>query len=109
MASNSAVRNRAPALALLQQAGHDPAVRLYLKQPPLKDELEILRDKLGLPVIAMLRTGEAMFRDLGLAQADDDALLDAIAAHPILLERPVLERAERAVIGRPPEAVLDLV
>lgn len=97
------------ALKLLQEAGQDPDIRLYLKEPPLKQELATLRDQLGLPVIAMMRTKEKTFKDLGLADADDDALLEAMAAHPVLLERPVLVVGDRAVIGRPPENVLDLV
>ena len=67
--------------------------------------LQALNAKLGVPVRAMMRTKETPYGDLGLAEADDTALLAAIAAHPILLERPIVENGAKAAIGRPPEAV----
>ena len=57
----------------------------------------------------MMRTGEAVYRELGLKSADPEALFDAMAAHPILIERPIVIVGERAVIARPPERLLDLV
>jgi len=57
----------------------------------------------------MMRTGEAVYKELGLASADRDALLDAMAAHPVLIERPIVIRGDRAVIGRPPERALELL
>jgi len=56
-----------------------------------------------------VRTGEPVFRDLDLADGDDNALVAAMAAHPILIERPILVAGPRAVIGRPPEKILDLL
>jgi arsenate reductase len=56
-----------------------------------------------------MRTGEAVYKELNLADADRDALLDAMVANPILIERPIVIRGERAVVGRPPEKVLDLL
>jgi arsenate reductase len=58
---------------------------------------------------AMIRTKEAEYESLGLATASRDAVLDAIAEHPILLQRPILVRGDRAVIGRPPERILELL
>jgi arsenate reductase len=57
----------------------------------------------------MMRTGEAVYRELALASADDERLLDAMVEHPILIERPIVIRGERAVIARPPEKLLDLL
>ena len=57
----------------------------------------------------MMRTGEATYAELGLADQTGEALLDAIATHPILLERPIFVVGDRAVIARPPERLLDLL
>ncbi|SEO18411.1 arsenate reductase [Salinihabitans flavidus] len=97
-------------LALLHERGAQVALRLYLKQPPTLAELRAVTSALALPAIAMMRTGEATFRDLGLsADSDEETLLTAMAAHPILIERPIGIRGSTAVIGRPPEALLDLL
>lgn len=82
----------------------------YLKTPPDLATLTTLQARLGLPARALLRDGEAPYAELGLADAglSDQALLQAVAAHPILLQRPLVVRGERAVIGRPPENVLAL-
>lgn len=98
------------ALALLEEKGLEVEVRRYLEDAPSLDELRSVKAALGLPAIGMMRTGEAVFRELGLSKPDDDeTLLAAMAANPILIERPVVLRGGRAVIGRPPEAVLDLL
>ncbi|MBF9043663.1 arsenate reductase (glutaredoxin) [Rhodobacterales bacterium HKCCE4037] len=97
------------ALALLEDGGHAPSVRLYLTNPPSEDEIRAVLDKLGIEPRALMRTGEKIYRDLELKDADDPALVCAMATHPILIERPVLLTGDRAVIGRPPEQVLTLV
>jgi arsenate reductase (glutaredoxin) len=98
------------ALALLEERGVDVAVRRYLDDPPTRDELEDLLGKLGVDdPREVVRTGETVYREQGLSDADRDALLEAMVAHPILLERPVVVRGDRAVLGRPPERVLDLL
>jgi arsenate reductase len=56
----------------------------------------------------MMRTGEDVYKELDLAGADSDALLDAMTKHPVLIERPIVIRGDRAVIARPPEKLLDL-
>ena len=70
-----------------------------------------LIDKLGLAPRALLRTGEPAYAELGLddASLSDDALINAMVTHPILIERPIFEHGDRAVIGRPPERVLALL
>jgi arsenate reductase len=98
------------ALKLLEEAGATITLRLYLQDPPSRTELAALQAALGRPAIDMVRTGEAAFREAGLSKTYPEArLLDAMAAHPALIERPVAIRGDRAVIGRPPEAVLSLL
>lgn len=99
------------ALALLEAAGAEVSLRRYLDDAPDLAELQAARAALGMPpVIAMMRKGEAVFKTLGLGpQSSDDALLAAMVAHPILIERPIAFKEGRAVIGRPPEAVQDLL
>ena len=97
-------------LAILEEAGVPLTVRRYLEDAPSLDELRAAQAALGLPVIAMMRPKETLFRDLGLSKDDSDAaLLAALAAHPKLLERPIVFHDTRAVIGRPPEAVRALL
>lgn len=82
----------------------------YLDDTPDRPELERLLRLLGTDdPRTIVRTGEAVYRELGLADADADVLLDAIVAHPILLERPIVVRGDRAVVARPPERVLELL
>lgn len=99
------------ALALLEERGVTPEVREYLKTPLSLAELHQLRALLGLPAHELLRSGEEEYAQLDLARPElsEDALLQAIAEHPRLLQRPILVRGERAVIARPPERVLDLL
>ena len=97
------------ALALLTERGLSPAVRLYLKEPPTEAEIVELLRHLEVSAIGLVRTGERLFRELDLADSDDTALVAAMAAHPILIERPILVTGDRAVIGRPPERILDLI
>ncbi|WP_411831875.1 arsenate reductase (glutaredoxin) [Pseudoxanthomonas mexicana] len=99
------------ALALLAARGVQPHLVAYLEQPPDTGELRALLALLDLPARALLRTGEPEYAALGLDDAalDEDALIAAMAAHPRLIERPIFVRRGRAVIGRPPERVLDLL
>lgn len=93
-------------LALIEEAGVPVTVRRYLEDAPTRDEIVAARDTLGLRAIEMLRTGEKVFKELNLTKdSSDDMLLNAMAAHPILIERPIAFAQGRAVIGRPPEAV----
>jgi arsenate reductase (glutaredoxin) len=82
----------------------------YLDEPPTVAELKELMRLLGIddPRL-MVRTGEPVYAELGLADQASDALLEAIARHPILLERPIFVVGQRAVIARPPERVLELL
>jgi len=98
------------AKALLEERGAPFELRLYLEDPLSRDELAELRRRLGRPAREWVRRSEAAFSAAGLGpESGDDPVLDAIAQHPELLERPILVRGDRAVVGRPPETVLDLV
>lgn len=98
-------------LALLQERGVEPQVRLYLEDPPDAAELRAILKKLGIPARALLRTGEAEYRELGLADEalGEDDLLRAMAETPRLIERPIVIAGRKAAIGRPPEAVLEII
>jgi len=99
------------ALEMLRERGIEPQILPYLEQPPSVAELRELTRQLGLPTRALLRTGEPEYAELGLADPTlaDDALLAALHAHPRLIERPIFVHGDRAVIGRPPERVLELL
>lgn len=98
-------------LALLEERGAALNVRRYLEDAPSLAEITAAWEALGRPPAAqMMRTGEKAFKDAGLSRTDpDETLLAAMAAHPILIERPLAIAGGRAVIGRPPEALLSLL
>src|SRR5689334_21655414 len=92
-------------LELLHEKGVTPVIREYLKQPPSKTEVEALIDMVGGEPAALIRDSEAEFKALKkkkseMSKAD---IARAIAAHPILLQRPIVVAARKAAIGRPPE------
>lgn len=91
------------ALALLVQAGADVTIVEYLKNPPSAEELARLYAKGGLSPRDGLRKAEAGAK--AIEHADDAAILTAMAANPILIERPLVETSKGVVIGRPPEAI----
>jgi arsenate reductase len=96
-------------LGLLRDRGIELDVVEYLKTPPTKTTLRALLGKLDVPAREIVRASEEEFRASGLGHdADEDAILDLIVAHPRLLQRPIVELATRARIGRPPEQVLEL-
>ncbi len=98
-------------LALLQERGLDVAIVEYLKDPPDAATLRALMKALNKAPREVLRRTEGAFSELGLAAHldDDEAVIAALAAHPILLERPIVVVGDRAAIGRPPENVLSLL
>ena len=98
-------------VALLRERGIEPALVEYLKDPPSTETLDHLATLLGVEPREMMRHGESEYRDLGLEDPElgRDALLQAIADHPRLLERPIVVNGNRAAIGRPPERVLEIL
>ncbi|MCH8538210.1 MAG: arsenate reductase (glutaredoxin) [Alkalimonas sp.] len=98
-------------LEILQQQPLDITVIEYLKTPLGPAELQDLLTKLAMSPRQLLRTGELAYKDLQLAQASltDQQLIEAMCQHPKLIERPIVVRDNRAVIGRPPERVLELL
>ncbi|MBI3769731.1 MAG: arsenate reductase (glutaredoxin) [Deltaproteobacteria bacterium] len=100
------------ALQRLYDAGVEPVVVDYLAAPPSRANLERILRLLGIDdPRAIMRTGEAIYRELDLAHVTDRArLLAALTAHPILIERPIVIRDDtRAVVARPPERVDELL
>ncbi|UWQ09450.1 arsenate reductase (glutaredoxin) [Aliiroseovarius crassostreae] len=85
-------------------------IRKYLDDAPNADEIRAACAALGLRPIDMMRKGEKIFKELDLsADMSDDDLIAAMAAHPILIERPIVFANQTARIGRPPESVLDIL
>ncbi len=99
------------ALELLRERGIEPRIVPYLETPPSAGELRELLRMLGTHARSLLRTGESEYEALGLANPalTDEQLIEAMAAHPRLIERPIFIHGKRAVIGRPPERVLELL
>ena len=98
-------------LALLEQRIGACEVINYLDTPPNAAELRVLLNQLGMTARELLRTGEAEYPSLGLDDPalDDATLIAAMVAHPKLIERPIVVANGKAVIGRPPEAVLAIL
>ena len=98
-------------LALIEQAGVEPEVVLYLETPPAADELDEILGKLGLEPMELVRRGEEIYKELGLGgrELSRQELIDLMVAHPKLIERPIVIAGERAVLGRPPENVKELL
>ena len=98
-------------LALLQDQGLEPVVIEYLKNPPSVAEIEQLLTMLGMEPRQLMRQGEEVYKEQGLADPakSNSQLIAAMAANPILIERPVLVANGQARIGRPPEQVLEIL
>jgi arsenate reductase (glutaredoxin) len=95
---------------LLEERGVEAELVHYLVDTPGRDEIVRIHGLLGIDdPREMMRTGEKVYRELGLASADHEALFDAMAEHPILIERPIVIVGDRAVVARPPERLLEVV
>jgi arsenate reductase len=96
-------------LALLRELGHAPLVVEYLRTPPDRATLTGLLGKLGMTPRQLLRRKGALPGELGLDVADDAAVLEAMLAHPVLIERPIVVTAMGARVGRPPDVVREIL
>lgn len=98
-------------LALIRNSGVEPSVIMYLETPPTRDELQKLIADMGISVRALLRKNTEPYEQLGLAEDrfSDEELLDAMLAHPILINRPVVVTPLGTALCRPSEAVLDIL
>jgi len=98
-------------LELLRQNGIEPEVIHYLETPPDAQQLKSILGQLGLQARELMRKGQQEYRDMGLGDAklSDDQLIDAMVRTPILIERPIVLANGKARIGRPPEAVLQIL
>jgi arsenate reductase len=97
-------------LTLLEEKGVKPDVVLYLEAQPSKEEIAGLLQKLGMSAHDLVRRGEEAYKSSGLSQASsEEEVLVAMSEHPKLIERPIVVKGARAVLGRPPENVLELI
>ncbi|MBI1223026.1 MAG: arsenate reductase (glutaredoxin) [Bacteroidetes bacterium] len=97
------------ALGILKDNGIDPDIREYLKNPPTKQELEAVIKKLGISPLELIRQGESIFKEKYKGKnLSDTEWIEAMLTHPILIERPIFIKENKAVIGRPPENVLNI-
>lgn len=96
-------------LKLIEATGLTPEIVLYLSDPPGRKELEKLLVQLGRKPSELARKGEKLFKELGLDTATEDAILAAMLAHPLLIERPIVVTSKGARLGRPPEAVTEIL
>ncbi len=98
------------ALELVRDAGVELPVREYLRDPLSVAELRRIVKLLGVRPIDIVRRGEPQYKALGLGDTTpDEEVLRAMAGNPILIERPIVVRGERAVVGRPPETVKEIL
>jgi arsenate reductase len=98
------------ALALLEEKGVKPGVVLYLETPPDAATLRGLLQKLGMKAGELVRRGEPDYKAAGLdPDSSDEAILAAMVKYPKLIERPIVVKGTKAVLGRPPENVLALI
>lgn len=97
-------------LKLIEEKNQDVSIKEYLKEPPTREELSDLIQLLGIKPEKLIRRGEAEFKEnfKGKVMSDDD-WIDAMIAYPKLIERPIVTDGKRAILGRPPENVLDLL
>jgi arsenate reductase len=98
-------------LAALQERGIEPEITLYLENPPDASELRSILKKLGLTARELMRKGEAEYREQGLADESltEAELIAAMVASPRLIERPIVLAKGRAAIGRPLEAIIEIL
>ncbi len=108
---NPRCSNSRKALELLRAAGIEPVVIEYLRLPPSRRRLQQLLRDARVSVRDAIRSSEAQYAELGLGDPalDDEALLDAMVSHPVLIQRPIVETEKGVRLCRPPERVRELI
>jgi len=96
-------------LELIRGQGIEPEIRLYQDNAPDEAEIRATIALLNITAADLVRTGEALYKELGLKDADEAALIKAMSENPKLIERPVVIANNKAALGRPPESVLDIL
>ncbi|MHB0951128.1 MAG: arsenate reductase (glutaredoxin) [Allorhizobium sp.] len=98
-------------LAMIRQSGEEPVVIEYLKEPPSRERLVSLIKAMGISVREVLRKKDTPYEELGLDNPDltDEQLIDAMMAHPILINRPIVETEKGTRLCRPSEVVLEIL
>jgi arsenate reductase len=103
---NPACTKSRETLALIRERGLEPQIVEYLKTPPSEAELTAIVRKLGIKPLELVRTGEQVFKDKYKGRTlSDQEWIQAMVAHPILIQRPIVVRGDAAAIGRPPQDV----
>jgi len=98
------------AAQLLEERGVEAEVVRYLDTPPTKEEIKEVLKMLGISARELMRTKETIYKELGLKEVEEEEkLIEAMAAHPKLIERPVVIKDGKAAIGRPIEKVIELL
>ena len=98
-------------LSLIEEKGISPKIIPYLETPPNESELTAILEKLGLKARDIIRSGEAIYKELALEneKLSEAELIAAMVKHPILIERPIVVNGKKARLGRPPEDVLEIL
>ncbi len=97
-------------LKLIQEAGIEPDIRLYLEATPTEAELKAVLKKLGIQAQDLLRKGEKIFKEEYKGKdLSESEWIKAMVANPILIERPIVIKGDKAILGRPPENVNELL
>ena len=95
---------------MLDEKGIEYRYRDYVREPLSEEEIRKILHLLGVPARAVLRTQDAAYKELGLTGKEpEERLIELMARHPTLLQRPIGVAGNRAAVGRPPEALLDLL
>ncbi|MCB1147029.1 MAG: arsenate reductase (glutaredoxin) [Leptospiraceae bacterium] len=108
---NPRCRKSREALQIIKDRGIEPEIRYYLEEPPTQAELSEILRQIGKKPRDTFRKSEPLYKDLGLKNKDlsDDDLLDYLIQYPILIERPIVVKGQRAVLGRPPEDIKKII
>jgi arsenate reductase len=108
---NPKCSNSRQALALLREHGQEPEIILYLDTPPTQQELKAIIHSLGCSARSLMRSKENVYSELSLDNPEltDDELIDAMLAHPVLMNRPIVITPKGTRLCRPPELVLEIL